>query len=168
MFDIVDIFFVDKMKFKIVAVGKLKESYWREAVAEYVKRIGRFATVEITEIEECAVFNKANGGDVARSIETEGERILQKLEGYVVAMDIDGQLWSSERISAHIASQKQLNSTFTFVIGGSNGLSDAVKNRADLRLSFGKITLPHQLFRVVLLEQLYRVCCIENNIAYHK
>ena len=155
------------MKFKIVAVGKIKESYLRDALSEYVKRISRFATVEIVEVEECR-----SSGDQAKEIERvkkqEGETILPKLDGYVVAMDIEGEIVSSERLSKRIQEQKQLYSTFTFVIGGSNGLSDEVKNRADWRCSFGKITLPHQLFRVVLLEQLYRACCIEHNITYHK
>ena len=155
------------MKFRIVAVGKLKESYLKEALNEYVKRISRFAVVEIVEIDECL-----SHGDQPKEIERvkrqEGEAILAKLEGYVTAMDIDGKLMSSEQLSEHIKEHKQRNSTFTFVIGGSNGLSDEVKNRADLRCSFGKITLPHQLFRVIMAEQLYRACCIEHNVAYHK
>ena len=155
------------MKFKIVAVGKIKESYLRDALSEYVKRISRFATGEIVEVDEWR-----SSGDQAKEIERvkkqEGETILPKLDGYVVAMDIDGEIVSSEQLSKRIQEQKQLYSTFTFVIGGSNGLSDEVKNRADWRCSFGKITLPHQLFRVVLLEQLYRSCCIEHNITYHK
>ena len=155
------------MKFKIVAVGKIKESYLRDAISEYVKRIGRYATVEIVEVEEC-LSHGTDDSEIARVIKQEGNNILPKLEGYVTAMDIDGKLTSSVELSRHIEEQKQYNSTFTFVIGGSNGLSDEVKNRADFRCSFGKITLPHQLFRVVLLEQLYRSCCIEHNVAYHK
>ncbi|MCH5156554.1 MAG: 23S rRNA (pseudouridine(1915)-N(3))-methyltransferase RlmH [Clostridiales bacterium] len=156
------------MKFRIVAVGKIKESYLRDALSEYVKRIGRYATVEIVEIDECLSKGTQTEKEIQRVIKEEGVSILAKLEGYVVAMDIDGQQVSSEQLSEHIREQKQYNSTFTFVIGGSNGLSDEVKHRADMRCSFGKITLPHQLFRVVLAEQLYRACCIEYNIAYHK
>lgn len=156
------------MKFKIVAVGKIKENYLKDAIAEYVKRTSRFAGVEIVEVEECLCKGVPNDKEIERVKNVEGAAILQKLEGYVVAMDIDGKELSSVALSSHIAEQKQFNSTFTFVIGGSNGLSDEVKKRADLRCSFGKITLPHQLFRVVLCEQLYRACCIENNIAYHK
>ena len=155
------------MKFKIVAVGKIKESYLRDAISEYVKRIGRYATVEIVEVDEC-LSHGTDDNEIARVIKQEGNNILPKLEGYVTAMDIDGKLTSSVELSRHIEEQKQYNSTFTFVIGGSNGLSDEVKNRADFRCSFGKITLPHQLFRVVLLEQLYRSCCIEHNVSYHK
>lgn len=156
------------MKIKIVAVGKVKESYLRDALAEYVKRISRFASVEIVEVDECLSKGAQLDKEIERVKTREGESILAKLEGYVVAMDIDGKQLSSEQLSAHIAEQKQRHSTFTFVIGGSNGLSDEVKQRADLRCSFGKITLPHQLFRVVLAEQLYRACCIEHNISYHK
>ena len=156
------------MKFKIVAVGKIKEQYLRDAIAEYVKRIGRFASVEIVEIDECMSKGSPNEKEIEQIKRVEGQAILSKLEGYVVAMDIDGRQLSSPELSAHIVEQKQFNSTFTFVIGGSNGLSDEVKSCAKLRCSFGKITLPHQLFRVVLLEQLYRACCIEHNVAYHK
>ena len=156
------------MKFRIVAVGKIKESYLKDAISEYVKRIGRFASVEIVEVDECLSRGAQVAKEIERVIKQEGEAILQKLEGYVVAMDIDGKLVGSEQLSAQIQEQKQRYSTFTFVIGGSNGLSDEVKQRADARISFGKITLPHQLFRVVLCEQLYRACCIEHNVAYHK
>ena len=156
------------MKFKIVAVGKIKESYLRDAIGEYTKRISRYATVEIVEIEECLSKGAQTEKEIERVKQQEGESILPKLEGYVVAMDINGETVSSEQLSKYIREQKQYNSTFTFVIGGSNGLSDEVKRRADFRCSFGKITLPHQLFRVVLLEQLYRSCCIEYNVPYHK
>ena len=156
------------MKFKIVAVGKIKESYLRDAIAEYVKRLGRFATVEIVEVDECLNKGMLNSTVIEQIKRTEGASILSKLEGYVTVMDIDGKSFSSEQLSERIAEQKQYHSTFTFVIGGSHGLSDEVKSKADLKCSFGKITLPHQLFRVVLCEQLYRCCCIENNVPYHK
>ena len=156
------------MKFKIVAVGKIKEKYLTDAISEYVKRISRFATVETVEIDECRTSGAQVDKEIERVKKQEGEGILAKLEGYVVAMDIDGTLVDSVGLSNHIKEQKLRNSTFTFVIGGSNGLSDEVKQRANFRCSFGKITLPHQLFRVILAEQLYRACCIEHNVAYHK
>lgn len=156
------------MKFKIVAVGKIKESFFREAISEYVKRISRFATVEIAEVAECAFNGDPNDKQIEKIITVEGQEILQKVEGFVVAMDIDGKLVDSVELSNVIAKNKQTSSVFTFVIGGSHGLSQAVKSKANARMSFGKITLPHQLFRVVLCEQLYRACCIENNISYHK
>ena len=156
------------MKFRIVAVGKIKESFFREAIGEYVKRLSRFATVEIVEVAECTFNGEPSGKEIEKIISAEGQAILQKCEGYVVAMDINGKLIDSVELSNTIAKNKQTNSTFTFVIGGSHGLSQEVKNAANLRCSFGKITLPHQLFRVVLCEQLYRACCIENNVSYHK
>lgn len=156
------------MKFKIVAVGKIKESFYRDAVAEYVKRMSRFASVEIVEVAECTFNGEPSDKEIEKIISAEGQAILQKCEGFVAAMDINGQLIDSAELSRLITKSKQTNSTFTFVIGGSHGLSQEVKSRANARLSFGKITLPHQLFRVVLCEQLYRACCIENNVAYHK
>lgn len=156
------------MKFKIVAVGKIKESFYRDAIAEYVKRLSRFATVEIAEVSECTFNGEPNDKQIDKILETEGQAILQKCEGFVTVLDVAGQLIDSVELSRTISKNKQTNSIFTFVIGGSYGLSQAVKSRADVRFSFGKITLPHQLFRVVLCEQLYRACCIENNVAYHK
>jgi len=156
------------MKFKIVAVGKIKEKYFCDAIAEYVKRISRFATVEIAEIAESSFFGEPNVKQIEKITETEGSAVLQKCEGFVVAMDIHGKQFDSVGLSELISKSKQTNSVFTFVIGGSYGLSQAVKNRADVCCSFGKITLPHQLFRVILCEQLYRACCIENNVPYHK
>lgn len=156
------------MKFKIVAVGKIKENFYRDAIAEYVKRTSRYATVEIAEVAECFFNGEPNGKQIDKILESESVAILQKCEGFVVAMDIGGKQVSSVELSDVIKTNKQNSSTFTFVIGGSNGLSQAVKDRANLRLSFGRITLPHQLFRVVLCEQLYRACCIENNVSYHK
>lgn len=156
------------MKIKIVAVGKIKENYFKDAIAEYVKRLGRFATVEIVEVDEFLSKGAPSEKEIAEIKKNEGASILKKVEGFVVAMDIDGKELTSVQLSELIVEQKQHNSIFTFVVGGSNGLSDEVKAKANLRCSFGKITLPHQLFRVVLLEQLYRACCIENNITYHK
>ena len=156
------------MKFKIVAVGKLKEEYLRQAVGEYVKRISRFADVEIIEIDEYCVKGAPNAAQIEQIKRREGEAILAKSDGYVIAADIDGKMLNSVQLAQLVAEQKQYNSVFTFVIGGSYGLSDQVKSRADVRLSFGKMTMPHQLFRAVLCEQIYRVCCLNNNIAYHK
>lgn len=156
------------MKIKIVAVGKIKESFFREAIAEYAKRLSRFVTFEIVEVAERTFNGEPSSKEIDKIVEIEGQAILQKTEGFVVAMDIGGKQVDSVELSELIVKNKLTNSTFTFVIGGSYGLSQEVKNAARLRLSFGKITLPHQLFRVVLCEQLYRACCIENNVVYHK
>ena len=156
------------MKFKIVAVGKIKESFYREAVSEYVKRLSRYCTVEITEIAECLYNGEPNEKEITKITETEGKAILSKTEGFVTVLDINGTEMTSENLSRIISEKKQNHSVFTFVIGGSYGLSEEVKRRADLRLSFGRITLPHMLCRVVLCEQLYRTECIARNVSYHK
>lgn len=156
------------MKIKVVAVGKIKEGFYREAIAEYTKRLSRFAKVEIVEVEEYLFNGTPNTKEIERVIDAEGKAILQKCEGYVFALDIEGVALSSPQLASLIEQTKQTNSTFTFIIGGSNGLSQEVKARASSRISFGKITLPHQLCRVVLCEQIYRSFCILNNIPYHK
>lgn len=156
------------MKYKLVVVGKIKEEYYREAIAEYVKRISRFAAVEVTEVAECLFKGEPNAKEIDKILLAEGRNILAKCEGYVVLLDTQGKQLSSVEFAEALEKAKQTNATFTFVIGGSYGLSDEVRARADLRVSFGKITLPHQLCRVVLAEQLYRACAISNNIAYHK
>jgi len=156
------------MKFKIVAVGKIKEQYLKDAIAEYVKRLSRFCNAEIAEVEECLFNGVPNAKEIEKIVAAEGKSILSKLEGFVIALDINGVQLTSEAFSAKVSGLKSLHSVFTFVIGGSYGLSEEVRARADLKLSFGKITLPHQLCRVVLCEQLYIACCIERNVPYHK
>ncbi len=109
-----------------------------------------------------------NEKEITKITETEGKAILSKTEGFVTVLDINGTELTSENLSRIISEKKQNHSVFTFVIGGSYGLSEEVKRRADLRLSFGRITLPHMLCRVVLCEQLYRAECIARNVSYHK
>lgn len=164
----VDSKFGELMKYKILCVGKLKEQYWKEAVAEYCKRLSRFAKVEICEVEECVFCGIPNAKETEKIVEAEGQSILQKAEGCLVALDIDGRQLDSVQFSDRLEKLTQSYSCVTFVIGGSYGLSQEVKSRAQLRLSFGAITLPHQLCRVVLCEQLYRACTIRNNLPYHK
>ncbi len=156
------------MVFKLVVVGKIKETFFKDAIDEYVKRISRFAEVKTVEVDECTFCGVPNASEIEKILLAEGKSILQKAEGCVVALDIDGKQLSSVELSDQLDKFTQNYSTITFVIGGSYGLSAEVKNRANLRLSFGKITLPHQLCRVVLCEQIYRACTIRNNIKYHK
>ncbi len=156
------------MKFRIVAVGKIKEDYFRKAVDEYVKRLSRFVTVEIVEVDECLFRGTPGTKEIDKILQTEGKAILARCEGCVVLLDTKGKQLDSVELSEAIQKRTLTSSTFTFVIGGSNGLSDEVRARADMSVCFGKITLPHQLCRVVLVEQLYRACCIANNIPYHK
>ena len=152
------------LKLRVVAVGDVKESFYREAIAEYVKRLGKWAKTEIVEVAEAS-----HVADPAKKRETEGEAILSKLKGKVVLTDVKGKKVTSEAIASLLdKSALEGDSELTFVIGGSNGVSPVVKSRADEVISFGDITLPHQLFRVVLLEQLYRAETIIHGSAYHK
>ena len=155
------------MKIKILAVGKIKEKWYAEALAEYVKRLDRFAAVEIFEADEGDVRDTGEAS-VNAALKKEAEQILPRLQGYTVALDIDGRQMSSTEIASLIHREKMNNSVFTFVLGGSHGLHRSVKDAARLRLSFGKITLPHTLCRVVLAEQVYRAFMINANSVYHK
>ena len=159
------------IKINIVAVGKLKEKYLSDACKEYLKRLGAFAKVEICEISEYRAKENPSPAEIEIIKEKEGEQILSKIPkgAYVFPMCIEGKELSSEEFSKKIEKEMLLsNAEFVFIIGGSFGLSEAVKSRGDFRLSFGKITLPHQLMRVVLLEQIYRAFSIMNNSKYHK
>jgi 23S rRNA (pseudouridine1915-N3)-methyltransferase len=151
----------------LIVVGKLKESYWRDAMAEYVKRLGRFCHLEVVEIAESKNTSRAPK-DIAKACQEEGERILAALRGRVVVLDLAGKEVTSEDIAAYTREAKDKGETLSFVIGGSDGLSPEVKARADLTIRFGRITLPHQLCRVLLTEQLYRAFCINAGILYHK
>ncbi|MFR5988457.1 MAG: 23S rRNA (pseudouridine(1915)-N(3))-methyltransferase RlmH [Christensenellales bacterium] len=155
------------MKIKILTVGKIKEKWYAEALAEYVKRLDRFAAVEIFEADEGDVRDTGEAS-VNAALKKEAEQILPRLQGYTVALDIDGRQMSSTEIASLIHREKMNNSVFTFVVGGSHGLHRSVKDAARLRLSFGKITLPHTLCRVVLAEQVYRAFMINANSVYHK
>ena len=143
-------------KINFVVVGKIKEKFYREAVEEYVKRLSRFAKVEIREIVEGA------------NIEAEAEDILRSLKGYVVALAIEGKKASSERLAEKIKELADAGKEISFVIGSSHGLSSKVKGRADELLSFSDMTFPHQLMRVILAEQVYRAFMINAGATYHK
>ena len=159
------------MKIKIVTVGKLKEKYLKDGIAEYTKRISRFATVEIIELADEKNPDKASESENHKILEIEGNRILSKLgeRDFVVVLAIEGKIFSSEEFSKQLeqASIKGF-STLTFIIGGSLGLSPAVKYQANLSVSFGRLTLPHQLMRLVLVEQIYRAFTIQQGSPYHK
>ncbi len=156
------------MNIRIVAVGSIKQSYYKEAIAEYTKRMSRYCKVEVVEVAESYFVGSPSPKQIAEILAREASAILPKLAGCVVAMDIGGIELDSVAISKYIVEGKQQHSTFTFVIGGSYGLDSTVRQASSLRLSLGKITLPHQLARVVLCEQLYRCMTIENNVTYHK
>ena len=143
-------------KIYFVVVGKIKESFYREAVAEYQKRLSRFAKLEIKEINE--------GVD----IEAEADDILRACKGYVIALAIEGKKLSSEQLAEKIQTLVDTGKEITFIIGSSCGLSDKVKQKADYLLSFSDMTFPHQLMRVILLEAIYRAFNIIKGTHYHK
>ena len=159
------------MKIKIVTVGKLKEKYLKDGIAEYSKRISRFAKLEMIEFADEKTPDKASEIENQKILETEGARILSKIgeRDFVLVLAIEGKTFSSEEFSKQLeeASIKGY-STLTFIIGGSLGLAPSVKNRANLSVSFGRLTLPHQLMRLVLVEQIYRAFTIQQGSPYHK
>ena len=159
------------MKVKIIAIGKLKEKYLKDGIAEYGKRMSRFAKFEIVELADEKTPDNASAAQNQQIMEKEGERILAKISerDYVIVLAIEGKQLSSEAFSQIIADATLRGySDIVFVIGGSLGLADKVKKRANLRLSFGLLTLPHQLMRLVLSEQIYRVFMIQQGSPYHK
>ena len=158
------------LNIKVICVGKSKEKYWDAAYAEYLKRLRAYCSPEVIEVREARLPANASPADERNVIDAEGRDILGRISGgdFVIALDIRGREFSSEELARKISNISFNNSRICFIIGGSLGLSDEVKERADLRLSFGKITLPHQLARVVLLEQIYRAFKINSGEAYHK
>lgn len=152
----------------IVAVGKIKEKYFTDAINEYAKRLGRFCKFNIIEVSESSISPKSEK-DISKIKSEEGRNILSKLKGKVIVLDIGAKEYSSEGFSEIFTNAASSGvSTVNFVIGGSHGLSDEIKNAANLCVSFGKMTLPHQLMRVVLVEQIYRAFTIIEGSAYHK
>ena len=142
---------------KIICVGKIKESFYRDAIEEYMKRLSKYHKVIIEEVMDS-------------DIKHEAELILKHINSkdYVVTLEIEGNSISSLELSNFIDKTLINNSNITFIIGGSNGLDDSVKNISNYKLSFSKMTFPHQLFRIILLEQIYRSFKIINNESYHK
>ena len=156
------------MRINLVVVGNLKEKYLKSACDEYIKRISRYHKIDVIEVAEEKLPKNYKDVDVARALVREGNKILEHVHGYMVVMDIHGKQMDSERF-AGLFQQTALNyDTITFVIGSSYGLSESVKDRADMLLSVSNMTFPHQLFRVMLLEQIYRATAINNNVLYHK
>lgn len=159
------------MKITLVTVGKVKEKFYRDAITEYAKRLGRYCTLEILEVADEKTPDGAALALEQKITEKEGERILAciKDDAYVIALAIQGRQRSSEQLAAHINELAVRGmSNLCFVIGGSLGLSSQVLKRADEQLSFSFMTFPHQLMRVILLEQIYRSFRIMKGEPYHK
>ena len=149
---------------KIITVGKIKESFYREAIEEYIKRLSKYTEVSIIEVED------EKTSDKIVAIRKESERIQKYINSkdYIISLAIEGVELNSIDFAKKIDSIYNNYSNITFIIGGSLGLSDDIKNNSNLLLSFSKLTFPHQLFRIILLEQIYRAYKINNNEEYHK
>ncbi len=149
--------------FKIICVGKIKENFYKDAINEYKKRISKYTKLEIIELPDYNYDDK-------KTIKEETNNILKELNknDYNILMDINGQELDSISLANKIKNELNFNSNITFIIGGSLGVNEELKGQCDYLLSFSKLTFPHQLFRIILLEQIYRVFKIINNEEYHK
>lgn len=148
----------------IIVVGKLKEKSLKDLESEYSKRLTRYAKINIIELKD------SKDNDINLAIKQESKLILDKIDdkSFIILLDIKGKMLSSDDLSKEINKITQINAKITFIVGGSNGVSMDVKNKANMLLSFSPMTFPHQLFRIMLLEQIYRSLAILNNSPYHK
>lgn len=157
------------MKINIISIGKIKEKFFIDAVHEYKKRISKYVKLNLIELNDVS-YKVENEATIYKIKEEEATEILSKVKNeFLICMDIMGHELSTMEFF-DLIKNKKINgvSEISFIIGGSYGLSDRIKNRSDYILSFSKMTFPHQLFRIILLEQIYRICKIENNEPYHK
>ena len=148
---------------KIICVGKIKEKYYTDAVNEYIKRLSKYTKINLIEVKD-------EDFDINKTLTKEKESIIKYIDDkdYVITMEIEGNELDSISLAKHIDNIQNNYSNITFIIGGSYGLHNDIKNRSNYKLSFSKLTFPHQLFRVILLEQIYRSFKINNNETYHK
>ncbi len=158
------------MQIKIITVGTLKEDYLKDAISEYKKRLSQYARIEEINIAEEKINDEDNKAQIASALEKEGEKIIKAAprDSLRIALCVEGRELSSEEFASLISSASDKSGKLTLIIGSSHGLSDAVKRDADFRLSFSKMTFPHQLMRVILTEALYRAFTIINGKKYHK
>lgn len=159
------------MKITILAVGKLKEKYWKQAMSEYEKRLGPYSKIEIIEVPDEKAPENMSDKEIEQVKEKEGQRLLAKIkpQATVITLEIQGNMLSSEGLAKELQQRMtQGQSDFVFIIGGSNGLHDDVLKRSNYALSFSKMTFPHQMMRVVLIEQVYRAFKIMRGEVYHK
>ena len=158
------------MTVTVIAVGTLKEGYLREAVAEYKKRLSQYARVEEIELREERIVNEDDGAEIARALDSEAEKILSRIPAgaYKIALCVEGKMLSSEELAKEVRSASDTSGKLALIIGSSHGLSEKVKAASNLRLSFSRLTMPHQLIRVNLYEALYRSFTIINGKKYHK
>ena len=151
------------MQIRLVCIGNLKEKFWQSATEEYKKRLQKFCNLQIIELDEQNKYQ-----DVNKILSEEGKSIIANLGGYNILLDIEGKAYSSEDLANKIKQTLLSFSTITFIIGGSYGVSEEVKRSVQERISFGRITMPHNLARVVALEQIYRAFMINSGAKYHK
>lgn len=159
------------MNVTLITVGSLKEPYLRAGCEEYIKRMRPYCKLNLIEIKEEKSTDPLSDTEIQTILEKEGQRILEKIPGnaYTVAMCIEGEMLTSEQLATHIESVGLSGkSTLVFIIGGSYGLSRRVKDNAQIRLSMSPMTFPHQLAKMLLLEQIYRAFSINNHSKYHK
>ena len=159
------------MRVRIICLGKIREKYLKEGIAEYSKRLGRFCTFEICELPDIKIPDNPSESECHKVLSEEGEAVLKKIskDSFVIALCVEGKAMSSEELASKMSSVTLMGkSNIDFIIGGSLGLSEAVKKRSDMRLSFSAFTFPHQLMRLVLTEQIYRAFKINANEEYHK
>lgn len=159
------------MKIKVITVGKLKEKYLKEGIAEYSKRLSRFTKLELIELPDEKTPDRASQAENEQILQKEADRIMGKIadRDYVIALAIEGKQFPSEAFSQLLSDVTVRGySDIVFIIGGSLGLAPVVKKRADLLMSFGQLTLPHQLMKLVLVEQIYRAFMIQQGSPYHK
>ncbi len=160
------------IKIDIISVGKLKEKFLQEASNEYIKRLQPFCKINIIEVAEYKCCNNPNQSQIEKAVAEEGKYILKKLDSksFKISLCIEGHLESSKELSDKFLKLTTIDGKnhFTFIIGGSYGLSEQVKQRSDFKLSMSPLTFPHQLSRIILLEQIYRIFTIQAGKAYHK
>ena len=155
------------IKINLICMGDIKEKYLREAITEYSKRISRFATLKIIELKE-NVSKTNNALDIENALKKDAIEISKHIKGYPICLDVQGEMISSEQFAKKIEKTCLNSSEITFIIGASNGIHNEIKEKCKEKISFSKMTFPHQLMRVIFLEQLYRAFTILNNISYHK
>lgn len=159
------------MKIKIICIGSIKEKFFRDAIDEYDKRLSRFCKLEIVEIKEERLGDNPSQADIEKTLNKEKDKILSSIDGnsFTVDLSIQGKMLDSEALAKKIGEiSLEGYSEVNFIIGSSHGLDDEIRKSSNLSLSFSKMTFPHQLMRVVLLEQIYRAFKINANEAYHK
>ncbi len=158
-------------KITIISVGRLKEEFFKSAEKEYVKRLGAFCDLKIIEVTQQQLPSNPSSGQIEAALSTEADEILSKIPkgSQVVTLCIEGKLYSSEELSDIVEKNADLGvGSMTFIIGGSFGLSDTIKNVSQIRLSMSKMTFPHRMARIMLLEQIYRAFQIKSGSKYHK